>query len=143
MMKTTIPKEEDIERSWYLINASDKVLGRLAVRIADIIRGKHKPIFCPHVDAGDHVVVINAGLVKLTGNKEDRKIYTDFSGYRGGLKETKASVVRARHPERLIQDAVRRMLPKNRLMRKALGRLKVYAGENHRHEAQNPQPLDF
>lgn len=141
-MKTTIPREADIKRSWFVVNASDKVLGRLAVRIADVIRGKHKPVFCPHVDTGDHVIVINASRVKLTGNKENQKIYQDFSGYRGGLKETKASVVRARHPERLIQDAVRRMLPKNRLMRQVMGRLKVYAGEQHRHEAQNPQPLD-
>ena len=142
-MKTTIPKEADIRRSWYLVNASDKVLGRLAVKIANIVRGKNKPIFTPHVDTGDFVIVINANKVKLTGKKETQKIYLNYSGYRGGLKQTKASDVRAHNPERMIYDAVRRMLPKNRLMRSALKRLKVYAGEEHPHEAQNPQALDL
>lgn len=142
-MKTTIPKEADIRRSWYLVNASDKVLGRLAVKIANIVRGKNKPIFTPHVDTGDFVIVINANKVKLTGKKETQKIYLNYSGYRGGLKQTKASDVRTSNPERMIYDAVRRMLPKNRLMRSALKRLKVYAGEEHPHEAQNPQALDL
>ncbi|NQT02318.1 MAG: 50S ribosomal protein L13 [Planctomycetes bacterium] len=142
-MKTTIPKEADIRRSWYLVNASDKVLGRMAVKIANVVRGKNKPIFTPHVDTGDYVIVINANQVKLTGKKETQKIYLDYSGYRGGLKQTKASDVRTRNPERMIYDAVRRMLPKNRLMRSAIKRLKVYAGEEHPHEAQNPQALDL
>lgn len=142
-MKTTIPKETDIQRSWYLVNASDKVLGRLAVRIANVVRGKHKPIFTPHIDTGDYVIVVNASKVKLTGKKEDQKMYTSYSGYRSGLKRIKASVVRERNPERMIYDAVKRMLPKNKLMRKALGRLKVYAGDQHPHEAQNPQKLEI
>lgn len=142
-MRTTIPRETDIQRSWYLANASDKVLGRLAVRIANVVRGKHKPIFTPHIDTGDYVIVVNAGKVKLTGKKEDQKMYTSYSGYRSGLKRIKASVVRERNPERMIYDAVKRMLPKNKLMRKALGRLKVYAGDRHPHEAQNPQKLEI
>lgn len=142
-MKTTIPKETDIQRAWYLVNASDKVLGRLAVKIANIVRGKNKSIFTPHIDTGDFVVVINAGKVKLTGKKEDQKMYVNYSGYRGGLKQTKASVIRERNPERMIYDAVRRMLPKNRLMRKAINRLKVYAGDQHPHEAQNPQLIEM
>ena len=142
-MKTTIPKETDIQHTWYLVNATDKVLGRLAVKIANTIRGKNKPIFTPHIDTGDYVIVINAGKVKLTGKKEDQKIYMNYSGYRGGLKKTKASVIRESNPERMIYDAVRRMLPKNRLMREVIKRLKVYKGDQHPHEAQNPQPLDL
>lgn len=141
-MKTTIPKECDVQRCWHVVNATDKVLGRLAVRIADVIRGKHKPTFTPHVDTGDYVIVLNAGKVKLTGRKDELKIYQDYSGYRGGLRQTKASVVRERNPERLVYDAVRRMLPKNRLMRRAIKRLKVYPDEHHGHHAQNPQEMD-
>ena len=140
-MKTTIPRAEDVQRNWLLMDAADQVLGRLAVKIAGRLRGKQKPIFTPHVDTGDFVVVINAAKVKLTGKKEDQKIYTDYSGHRGGLKETKASVVRAHHPERMIYDAVKRMLPKNRLMRDVFQRLKVYAGDTHPHAGQSPQPL--
>lgn len=142
-MRTTIPKETDIQRSWYLVNASDKVLGRLAVRIANVVRGKHKSIFTPHIDTGDYVIVVNARKVKLTGKKEEQKMYTSYSGHRSGLKRIKASIVRERNPERMIYDAVKRMLPKNKLMRKVLGRLKVYAGDQHPHEAQNPQKLEF
>lgn len=142
-MKTTIPKERDIRRAWYVVDASDKALGRMAVKIANVIRGKHKAVFTPHVDTGDYVIVLNAAKVKLTGNKNQQKVYMDYSGYRGGQKLRKASVVRERHPERLVYDAVRRMLPKNRLMRSAIGRLKVYAGESHRHQAQHPLPLDI
>ena len=138
-----MPKEESIQRSWYLVNASDKALGRLAVKIANILRGKNKTIFTPCVDTGDHVIVINASKVKLTGKKENQKIYLDYSGYRGGLKETKASDIRKRNPERMIYDAVRRMLPKNTLMRKAFKRLRVYADTDHPHEAQNPQVFDL
>ena len=141
--KTTVPKEDSIQRSWYLVNASDKVLGRLAVKIANILRGKNKAVFTPSVDTGDHVIVINASKVKLTGKKETQKIYQDYSGYRSGLKETKASDIRKRNPERMIHDAVRRMLPKNHLMRQAFKRLRVYADADHPHEAQNPQALDL
>jgi len=140
-MKTTIPRAEDIQHNWLLMDAADQALGRLAVKIADRLRGKQKPIFTPHVDTGDFVVVINAAKVKLTGKKEDQKIYDDYSGYRGGRKEIKASVMRAHHPERMIYDAVKRMLPKNRLMRVAFQRLKVYAGDTHPHASQGPQPI--
>ena len=140
-MKTTIPRTEDVRRNWLLTDATDQPLGRLAVKIADRLRGKHKPTYTPHVDTGDFVVVINARYVKLTGKKNDQKIYADFSGYRGGLKQTKASVIRERNPERMIYDAVKRMLPKNRLMREAFQRLKVYAEDKHPHASQNPQPL--
>ncbi len=142
-MKTTVPRASEIKRAWHLVDASDKSLGRLAVRVANVIRGKHKPIFTAHVDTGDHVVVINARKVKLTGKKEEQKIYTDFSGYRHGLKETKAAVIREKKPERMVYDAVRRMLPKNRLMRTAFMRLKVYPDGEHPHAAQAPQPLDL
>jgi len=140
-MKTTIPRAEDVRRSWLLMDAADQALGRLAVKIADRLRGKHKPTYTPHVDTGDFVVVINAAQVKLTGKKDDQKIYADYSGYRGGLKEIKASVMRARNPERMIYDAVKRMLPRNKLMREVFQRLKVYAGDTHPHAGQGPQPI--
>ena len=142
-MKTTVPKEADVQRAWHVVNASDKVLGRMAVCIADVIRGKHKPTFTPHVDVGDYVIVLNASKVKLTGRKEEQKIYMDFSGYRSGLKKRTAATIRARNPERLVRDAVKRMLPKNRLMRQAINRLKIYPGQEHQHEAQSPQPLEM
>lgn len=140
-MKTTIPRPADIRHNWLLVDAADQVLGRLAVKIADRLRGKHKPAYAPHLDTGDFVVVINARRVKLTGKKEDQKFYADYSGYRGGLKEVKAAVIRERQPERMIYDAVKRMLPRNRLMRAVFLRLKVYAGDSHPHAGQNPQPL--
>lgn len=142
-MKTTVPKTGDFKREWHVVDASGKSLGRLAVRVADVIRGKHKPIFTPHIDTGDHVVVINARQVRLTGKKEQAKIYLDYSGYRGGLKKQNAARIRAHNPERMIYDAVRRMLPKNRLMRATFKRLKVYPAAEHPHTAQAPQPLDF
>jgi large subunit ribosomal protein L13 len=140
-MKTTIPKAETVQRKWHVINAADQVLGRLAVNIANRLRGKDKPIYTPHVDTGDFIVVINARQVKLTGRKDDQKIYVNYSGYRDGLKEQDVSVIRERNPERMIYDAVKRMLPKNRLMRQTFKRLKVYAGDQHPHAAQNPQPV--
>ena len=140
-MKTTIPRAEDVRHNWLLMDASEQPLGRLAVKIADRLRGKHKPIYTPHVDTGDFIVVINARFVKLTGKKNDQKIYTDYSGYRDGLKEIKASVMRERKPERMIYDAVKRMLPKNRLMREVFQRLKVYADDKHPHAGQSPQPV--
>ena len=140
-MKTTIPRAEDVRRKWLLTDATDQPLGRLAVKIADRLRGKHKPTYTPHVDTGDFVVVVNARCVKLTGKKNDQKIYADFSRYRGGIKQTKASVIRERNPERMIYDAVKRMLPKNKLMRTVFQRLKVYAGDTHPHTGQSPQPL--
>ena len=141
-MKTTLPREAEICRTWYLINAENKVLGRLAVVIANLIRGKTKPIFVPHMDVGDYVVVVNARKVKLTGKKNDQKMYVNYSGYRDGLKTKSASIIRQRHPERMISDAVKRMLPKNQLMRTAFQRLKVYADSEHPHVAQNPKALE-
>jgi large subunit ribosomal protein L13 len=138
-MKSFVAKDPGPNRAWLLVDAADLPLGRVAVKIADALRGKDKPTYTPHVDTGDFVVVINAEKVKLTGNKDDQKIYKRFSGWRGGLKETKASVVRERHPDRMIRQAVRGMMPKNTLNRKAISRLKVYAGAEHPHEAQNPQ----
>ncbi len=143
MVKTTLPATSDIERTWHLVDAEDKVLGRLAVKIANVLRGRDKPIYTPHIDTGDFVVVINAEKVKLTGRKDEQKMYQRYSGYRGGQKETKAADLRAKHPERLIQFAVKGMLPKNALCRQAFKRLKVYAGTGHPHEAQDPQAMEL
>lgn len=142
-MKTTLPNEAEIARSWHLVDAENKVLGRLAVNIANLIRGKNKPIFTPHIDTGDYVVVINARKVRLTGRKNEQKRYQDYSGFRDGLSSRPALVIRQRHPERMIADAVKRMLPKNRLMRSAFLRLKVYPDAAHPHAAQNPKPLEI
>jgi len=142
-MKTTLPKDPGDTRTWLLVDADNKTLGRLAVRIADALRGKDKPTFSPQVDTGVFVVVVNAEKIKLTGRKEEQKIYQRYSGYRGGRKETKASVVRERHPDRMIKQAVKGMLPKNNLSRQMFRRLKVYAGDTHPHEAQAPQPAGF
>ena len=143
VMKTFVAKDPGTARGWVLVDAENKPLGRLAVRIADILRGKTKATFTPHVDTGDFVVVVNAEKVKLSGKKDEQKIYRRYSGYRGGLKEIKASVVRERHPDRLIRLAVRGMLPKNNLSRKLFRRLKVYPGDQHPHAAQNPQKVDL
>jgi large subunit ribosomal protein L13 len=124
------------------MDADGKPLGRLAVKIASLLRGKQKAYFSPQVDVGDFVVVVNAGKVKLTGRKEELKIYRQFSGYRGGLKEIPASAMRERHPDRMIKRAVVRMLPKNNMSRKIFRRLKVYAGVEHPHAAQKPQKVD-
>lgn len=142
-MKTFVAKDPGTERAWLVVDAADKTLGRLAVKIANVLRGKTKPTFTPHVDTGDFVVVINADKVKLTGKKEEQKIYHRYSGYRSGLKEIPASVIRKRHPERLITLAVKGMLPKNKLSVKMLTRLKVYAGDQHPHVAQQPQIADM
>ena len=140
-MKTTIAKEDDLGRSWFLVDATEKPAGRLATRIAHILRGKNKPTFTPHVDTGDFVVVINAEKVKLSGAKDEKKIYKDFSGYPGGLKLRTAETIRAKDPTRILSQAVKGMLPRNRLSRGLLTRLKVYAGPEHPHSAQKPQPL--
>lgn len=143
-MKTTLPKSPaDSDRAWILVDAADRPLGRLATKIADVLRGKNMPTFTPHVDTGGFVVVINAEKVKLTGQKETRKMYQRYSGYRGGLRETPAAEVRARHPERLIKMAVKGMLPKNTLARHSFRRLKVYAGTEHPHAAQNPEKVEL
>jgi len=142
-MKTFVPKEGEIKRDWFVVDAAGKPAGRLAVFIADILRGKNKPTFTPHVDTGAFVVVVNAEKVLLTGNKEEKKIYQDFSGYPSGLKRRPAKVIREKHPERIIFQAVKGMLPKNRMSRRILTRLKVYAGPDHPHEAQQVQVLEF
>ena len=142
-MKTTLAKQPQTDRAWLLVDAVDKPLGRLAVKIADALLGKHRPEYTPHVDTGDFVVVVNADKVKLTGRKEEQKLYRRYSGYRGGLKEIKASVVRKRHPDRLIRLAVKGMLPKNNLSRGVFRRLKVYAGEQHPHAAQHPRAVEW
>ena len=140
-MGTYQAKKGEIERNWYVVDASEYNLGRLATRIAAVLRGKHKPIFAPHVDTGDFVVVINASQVKLTGNKLEQKKYHRYSGYMGGLKSVGAATVRAEDPERMIQQAVKGMLPKNRLSRQVIKKLKVYGGSDHPHGAQQPSPF--
>jgi len=137
-MKTFSAKPHEVERKWYVIDAKDKVLGQVAVEAARLLRGKHKPIFTSHVDTGDFVVVINADQVRLTGTKEIDKIYTRFSGYVGGQKVETPRMVRKRRPVLLVERAVWGMIPKNRLGRAQFGKLKVYAGAEHPHEAQQP-----
>lgn len=141
IMTTVMPKEEDVERKWFLVDASDRVLGRLATQVATVLRGKHKPQFSPHLDVGDHVVVINAEKVHLTGRKLTDKIYRWHSGYIGGLREVSAERMLKTHPERVIEWAVQGMLPKGRLGRAMAKKLKVYKGAEHPHAAQKPEPL--
>ncbi len=140
-MSTTIPSSESVERTWYVIDAEDVVLGRLATRVATVLRGKHKPTFAPHVDTGDYVVVVNAAKVQLTGNKEAVKEYYRYSGYAGGLKVRTAAELRVEDPERIVTQAVKGMLPKNRLAREVIAKLKVYGGAEHPHGGQKPQPF--
>lgn len=142
-MKTTIPRQDEVQRRWYLVDANNKVVGRLAVKLANIVSGKSRVDYTPHIDMGDFVVVVNASKCKLTGKKEDQKIYADYSGFRGGYREKSAATIRSHKPERLITDAVRRMLPKNRLMRRAFKRLFVYPNEKHPHQAQKPEALEL
>lgn len=140
-MRTYFPKQGDIEPRWFVIDAEGQVLGRLATTIANIISGKAKPTYTPFLDTGDHVIVINAEKVRLTGKKETDKIYRQHSLYPGGLKEKAARFVRAEKPEHMIEQAVWGMLPKNKIGRKMLKKLKVYRGTQHRHEAQKPEQL--
>jgi large subunit ribosomal protein L13 len=142
-MKTFIAKPHEVERKWYIVDASDKPLGRLASEIAKILRGKHKPIYTPHVDTGDHVIVINAEKVRLTGKKLDQKLYRRHSQYPGGLKEIPYRQLMETRPTLAIYEAVRGMLPHNRLGRKMLKKLRVYAGQEHGHEAQQPEKLEL
>lgn len=139
--KTFLPQKSEIDKKWWLVDADGIVLGRLATKIADILRGKDKPFFTPFFDTGDFVVVINAKKIKLTGKKEEQKKYYRHSGYMGGIKETSFTRIMATHPERVLVHAVKGMLPKNKLNRKILKKLKVYAGAEHKHKAQNPQAL--
>ena len=141
-MPTPMPKENEIERKWFVVDAEGKVLGRLATRIATILRGKHKPLFTPHLDVGDHVVVLNAEKIHLTGRKLQNKQYRWHTGYIGGLREVSAEKMLKTHPERVIEWAVQGMLPKNRLGRAMAKKLKVYRGAAHPHQAQRPQMLE-
>ncbi len=144
-MRTDYLKQDEIlpQREWFIVDANNQVLGRLSSNIARILRGKHKPTFAPHQDVGDFVVVINAEKVKLTGKKVEQKTYHRHSGYPGGMKEISFQRMIQKHPERVIENAVRLMLPKNVLGRKMIKKLKVYAGGNHPHQAQNPKPIQF
>jgi large subunit ribosomal protein L13 len=142
-VKTYTPKADEIERAWWIVDAQGRTLGRLATEIARILRGKHKPMFTPHLDVGDYVVVINAEKVTLTGNKADQKTYFTHSGYMGGEKHIPFRRLINRHPDRVIQLAVRGMLPKNTLGRHMRRKLKVYAGGDHPHQGQHPRQLEI
>ncbi|MBI5460893.1 MAG: 50S ribosomal protein L13 [Gammaproteobacteria bacterium] len=142
-MKTYSAKPETVKRDWYVIDATGKTLGRLATELASRLRGKHKPEYTPHVDTGDYLVVVNAEKVAVTGRKEQNKLYHHHTGYIGSLKTTNLAKLRARAPERIIEIAVKGMLPKNPLGRAMFRKLKVYAGAEHQHAAQQPQPLDI
>jgi large subunit ribosomal protein L13 len=141
-VRTFTPKATDIERAWYVVDADGLVLGRLATEVARILRGKHKPTFTPNVDCGDHVIIVNAAKVELTAGKAERKVIYRHSGYPGGLKEQSYADLLARRPEEAVRRTIRGMLPKNRLGRSMLSKLKVYAGPTHPHAAQQPQPLE-
>ena len=143
MGKTYVTKNEDVQRSWYVVDARGQTLGRLATQVAYMLRGKHKPIYSPSVDVGDYVIVVNADKIHVTGRKLDQKIYYRYSGYPGGLKQITLRNLLQKHPTRVIEHAVRGMLPKNRLGRRMLKKLKVYAGPDHPHEAQQPERLDL
>jgi large subunit ribosomal protein L13 len=141
-LRTYAPKASEIERAWHLVDADGLVLGRLASEVARILRGKHQPFFAPHLDTGDHVVVVNAAKVVFTGNADDKLAYR-HSGYPGGLRSRSYTELLATRPEEVVRRAVRGMLPKNTLGRQQLSKLKVYAGPDHPHAAQNPQPLEL
>jgi large subunit ribosomal protein L13 len=142
-MKTYSPKPKDIQRAWYVVDADGIVLGRLASEVAHILRGKHKPTFAPHMDMGDHVIVVNAAKVRVTGAKASDKVYYHHSQYPGGLSEVPYERLAERRPERIVEKAIRGMLPRNRLGRQMLRKLAVYAGAEHPHEAQTPEPLEL
>lgn len=140
-MKTAIPSPDAIERHWHLIDAEDVVLGRIASKAAMLLQGKHKPSYTPFLDTGDHVVVVNAAKVRLTGRKEEQKLYRRHSGYPGGLTETGARVVRETRPQRMVEEAIQGMLPKTKLGKQMYRKLQVYAGPKHPHDAQKPTAL--
>jgi large subunit ribosomal protein L13 len=140
-MTTHIPKVDERERQWFVLDAQDQVLGKLAAKAASILTGKVKPIYTPFLDPGDHVIVINAAKVHLTGRKETDKVYRRHTGYLGGLKTTAAGDMRAKQPTRVVEEAIRGMLPKTKLGRAMFHKLKVYAGEAHPHQAQKPKPM--
>ena len=140
-MKTTIPSLPGIQRQWHVIDAEEAVLGRIASAAAKILMGKHKPSYTPYIDTGDHVIVVNAAKVRLTGNKEEQKLYRRHSGYPGGLTETSARKVRAARPTRMVEEAVQGMLPKSKMGKQMYRKLQVYAGPKHPHQAQKPAAL--
>ena len=140
-MKTSIPSLASLDRQWHVIDAEEAVLGRIASKAAKILMGKHKPTYTPFLDTGDHVIVVNAAKVKLTGNKEEQKLYRRHSGYPGGLTETQARKVRATRPTRMVEEAVQGMLPKSKLGKQMYRKLQVYAGPTHPHQAQKPVAL--
>ncbi|MDR2817245.1 MAG: 50S ribosomal protein L13 [Oscillospiraceae bacterium] len=140
-MSTCMPKKEDIQRKWYTIDAANKPLGRLAVEVARLLMGKHKPDYTPHVDCGDHVIVLNAAKVALTGRKLQQKVYRYHSGWVGGLKEVNYKALMSKEPEKAVKLAAAGMLPKNSIGRQSLTRLKIFAHEQHRHAAQKPEPV--
>ena len=142
-MKTFSAKNDDIERNWYLVDAQNKTLGRLSTAIANRLRGKHKPIYTPHVDTGDYIVVVNASKIRVTGKKMTDKVYYKHTGYIGNLKSENLETMLEKYPERVISSAVKGMLPHNRLGRKMLGNLKVYKGSDHPHAAQQPKVMKF
>lgn len=139
-MKTFSAKAEEIERKWWIIDANDRILGDVAVAAATLLRGKQKPLFTPHVDCGDFVVIVNADKVRLSGKKEEQKVYTSFSGYVGGQKRESVEKLRQRRPELVVERAIHGMIPHHRLGRQIVKKLKVYAGPDHPHEAQSPEP---
>jgi len=142
--KTYMAKTGELQAKWLLVDATDKVVGRMATKLAHILQGKHRPEYTPHVDTGDFIVVINAEKVKLTGtNKPQQRVYKSYSGYPSGQKTTSATEMLKKHPDRVVAEAVRRMLPKSKLGRAMLSKLKVYAGSEHPHQAQQPQPLEL
>ncbi len=143
MEKTYVTKNEDIEREWYVVDAAGQTLGRLATQVAHVLRGKHKPIYSPSADVGDYVIVVNADKIHVTGRKLDQKIYYRHTGYPGGLKEITLRDLLQKHPTRVIEHAVRGMLPKNRLGRRMFRKLKVYVGPDHPHAAQQPKPMEL
>lgn len=143
MKRTYVAKKDDIKRKWYIVDAKDKILGRLAAKVAVILRGKHKPIFTPFVDTGDGVIVINAAKVKVTGRKLKQKVYRRYSGYPGGLKEVTLETLLAKSPVTVIKLAISRMLSSNRLSRDMLKKLKIYADDKHPHQGQKPEVLDI
>lgn len=142
-MKTVSMRAQDVERSWYVVDAENRTLGRLASAIAHRLRGKHKPEYTPHVDTGDYIIVVNAAKVRVTGNKETGKIYHRHSGYPGGIRSTSLGRLRQTHPERIVEKAVKGMLPRNPLGRAMFRKLRVYAGPDHPHAAQQPHPIEI
>ncbi|MEP0764014.1 MAG: 50S ribosomal protein L13 [Chloroflexota bacterium] len=142
-IKTYTPRQDDIQREWFVIDAKDQTLGRLATQVAVLLRGKHKPIYAPHMDVGDFVIIINADKIRVTGDKLDQKVYYHHSGYPGGIKSRTLREQLNRYPDRVIRSAVRGMLPKNSLGRAMIKKLKVYAGDKHPHQAQQPRVYEL